>query len=226
MSVETWPASLPPPNEIMWGIAANTLGLDSAWTRAGQYVELQGARWELTTTFRSLTDPDQRELQGFLDHLRGSVGVVAMPTWVHDAQQGSAAGTILATGAAHAKVVSLAGVTGAGISFRRGDLIGIASRLYRVTADATHEEGFIEALSIAPPLRLAVADQPVRLSEITCPMRLVSDGQASGRFRPKFADWALTWAESLPPATDELLDPGAPTPPAPIVITSFPLGGT
>jgi hypothetical protein len=197
VTAETWPAGLIP-NDISWGIWAHTLGLESPWTRSGQYVELQGARWQLSMSFRALDETQQRELAGFLDHLRGSVGIVAMPTWVHETKQGSAAGTILATAAAHAKLIGLTGVTGAGVSFKRGDLLGIAGRLHRVTADATHDGGTIAALSIAPPLRASATGAAVSLANLTCPMRLVGDGDAVGRFRPKFGDFSLTWVEALP----------------------------
>ncbi len=195
---ETWPATLIPNEMPSWGIESNTLELGSPWTRGRQAFELQGARWLCDMTFRNLTETQQRELVGFLDHLRGPVGVVDLPTFVNSSFAGSAGGTITATAAAHAKTVTMAGVTGSGSAFKRGDLIGIAGRLYRVTEDATQTSG-AATVSIAPPLRAAASSAAVSLADLVCPMSLMDDRQGMASFRPKpVAGLSLRFVESLP----------------------------
>lgn len=195
---ETWPTTLIPNEMPSWGIETNSLELSSPWTGGRQVVELQGARWVCDMTFRNLTETQQRELSGFLDHLRGPVGVVSLPTFVNSSFAGSAGGTITATAAAHAKTVTMAGVTGAGAAFKRGDLIGIAGRLYRVTADASQTSG-AATVSIAPPLRAAASSAAVTLADLVCPMSLIDDRQALAGFRPKpVANMTLRFVESLP----------------------------
>lgn len=195
---ETWPATLIPNEMPVWGIEPNSLELGSPWTRGRQVFELQGARWVCDMTFRNLTETQQRELIGFLDHLRGPVGVVNLPTFVNGTFAGSAGGTILATAAAHAKTVTMAGVTGTGAAFKRGDLIGIAGRLYRITQDATQTDG-AATVSIAPPLRAAAAGAAVTLADLVCPMALADDRQGLAGFRPKpVASLSLRFVESLP----------------------------
>jgi hypothetical protein len=181
-----------------WGIETNSLELSSPWTGGRQAYELQGARWVCDLTFRNLTELQQRELQGFVDYLCGPTGVVDLPTFVNDTFAGSAGGTILATAAAHAKVVTMAGVTGAGAAFKRGDLIGIAGRLYRVTEDAAQTAGAAE-VKIAPPLRAAATGAAVSLAALVCPMSLMDDRQGLAGFRPKpVASLSLRFVESLP----------------------------
>lgn len=195
--METWPAALIP-NDMRWGLQHASLALQSPWTRESQIFEMQGAHWTCDVTFRNLDDGQQRELAAFLDSLRGPTNVVALPVWIHDVAQGTAGGTILATGAAHSKVVVMTGATGASPTFKRGDLIRIGGRLYRVTTDAGQAAGRA-VVSIAPPLRAAAASAVVSLTELTCPMRLTGDDEAMGRFRPKpFGDFSLGFVEALP----------------------------
>lgn len=194
---EAWPASLIP-SDMRWGIETNTLSLTSPWTRSGQFYEMQGARWRCDVTFRNLTDALSRNLQGFLDHLAGPIRVVALPVWIQGELRGNAAGTILATGAAHSKNISLSGITGANPAFQRGDLIGIGGRLHRITAGGAHTAG-VAAVSVAPPLREAASAAAVTVTDMTYPMRLAGDDEVMGRFRPKpFGDFSLSFVEALP----------------------------
>lgn len=194
---EAWPSALIP-SDMRWGIETNTLGLESPWTRSGQFYRMQGARWVCQVTFRNLDDARARNLQGFLDHLAGPIRVVALPVWIQGELRGNAAGTILATGAAHSINVSLTGITGPNPAFQRGDLISIGGRLHRITAGGAHTAG-TAAVSVAPPLREAASNTAVVVSDMTCPMRLVGDDEVMGRFRPKpFGDFNLSFVEALP----------------------------
>lgn len=195
--MEAWPAALIP-NEVDWGIRTNTLAMTSPWTGGGTFYELQGARWECTTIFRNLPASLHRELLGLLDHLRGGVTTVALPLWMHEERQGGATGSMTVTADAHAKLIDVAGIGGTNPAFKRGDMVGIAGRLYRVTKDATATAGAAE-VSIAPPLRAAASAASLVLTGLTVPMRLTDDDSAVARFRPKpLADVSVSWLEALP----------------------------
>ena len=197
MPVLTWPAGLQL-NGSTFHLRPHSRALESAATRTAVTQELPGARWEAQAEWSLLTRPMQRLLQGLLAALNGQTGTVAMPDFGYDGPQGSAAGNLLATGAAEALAITITGATGSNPVLRAGDRIGVAGRLYMVTADVTAAGGSA-TVPILPRLRAAAAGAAVATANLTCPMRLIDDGQGAIAVRPPLKGTAtVSLVERLP----------------------------
>lgn len=176
-----WPASLRP-SSCDWRLVTRTASVVSPFTGARQDIELPGALWQCTLTFDALTLEEERALSGLLSRLRGPVGRVYVPDFAHFGNRGSAGGTMRATGAMDAKVITVTGITGNGVAFAVGDRIEIDARIYEVCVDAVADGG-AATLEIAPPLRVAAVNVRLWVEDLHTIMQLQDDRQHGRRQR-------------------------------------------
>lgn len=146
MSILAFPAGLPAPNSMSFGLAANTQsGGRSPFDGTEQTLALPGDRWAAELRWHDLEEPEWRILQGFLAGLQGRTGRF---TWAPckmprkgDAAAGDGLGPRILAAGQTGKVITTTGWDGpAGHVFRTGDLVGWLNpagraQLHMVTAD-------------------------------------------------------------------------------------------
>lgn len=199
LALDAWDAGFVP-RRLAWGLNtySNVAG-GPPFSGSEQIQEMPGTRWRAVMDLSSLERHQWASLAGLLGAMDGQANAVAMPFHGDPGRRGAAAGTILATGAAESKQLAVSGVTGAGISFARGDYVGLGHRVHKVVTAVGHAGGSA-VLDVRPPLRRAYSAEPVLLTGLRCLLRLAADGQDTVELEPGMVGSfrSLEFVEPLP----------------------------
>jgi hypothetical protein len=132
----------------------------SAFTLQTQVQDWGGRRWRYDISLSPAAGADGRAISVFFDALGGGAGTFL---FADPSIQQSIPGVPVVNGAGQTgSTLNVDGLTPSVLAFRAGDFFslgaGAATRLYRVTANATANGSGEAALSIIPPLRIASVD--------------------------------------------------------------------
>lgn len=183
MPTLVWPSIVRPSSMEVWIETESVITQMQRSSTSRSAFELPVQSWRINQSFDLLTNQMKRTLQGFLASMDGPVQPVLITDYDYEYDYtvsglgGFAAGSITATGTKDAKLINLAGITGANPAFKMGDRIGIAGSIYMVAADANHVSGNITGLQIRPRLRADAAAAAVTLSGLQFTMQLIDDKQ-------------------------------------------------
>lgn len=146
------------PNELRWGLESNVMISISPLSGAVQTLELPGARWRATLTYRNMSGADLALLQAFLAECRGQAGRFNLPCYERIGPRGAGGGS---------PNISANGLTGTGLNVQnvppsltgwllKGDYISFGSipELHILTADADTNPAGQALLQIEPPIRV------------------------------------------------------------------------
>lgn len=149
----------PGPQTVALQFRARVAASESIFTGAVQTYEHTGLVWSASVGLPQMRNIDQaKEWAGFLTALNGREGTFSMAPPQYAAPRGTQAANIAVAAAAaiRAKSVDVKGMT-VGATLLVGDLISIASRLYRVVEDATADGSGEATLTLSHGLRAAAA---------------------------------------------------------------------
>lgn len=159
-------------------LETNTQTFESPINRARQTVELGGQRWRGTWTLPPMSKTDAAAWIAFFLKLKGQSGTFTAsdPDW--QTNLGAWSGTPLVKGAGQTGNTLL--IDGCNTSVtgwaKAGDYFNVASKLYRVTADANSNVSGEVTLSFEPPIYVAPADNAaITKNPATIQMRLMDD---------------------------------------------------
>lgn len=152
MAILTYPTSILP--EILdFGIRYNTQVSSSTISGVTQRVELPGARWIGSMSFRDLTPADAATLKGFLLELRGSSGAFFFGDLSHTSPFNTVTGSLTVDGASTNRIVRTTVSTG---SFSIGDYIQIGTddqRELKMIIGVSDQGGGTFDLTVEPMIR-------------------------------------------------------------------------
>jgi len=120
MAVLTFPNITP--DTFEFGIRYNTQVSTTTLSGITQTVELPGARWAGTMSFRDLSPSDSAELKAFLLELRGISGRFSLGDLTHTSPFNTVTGTFNVEGTSSVRIIDVTPSTG---SFSVGDYIQI-----------------------------------------------------------------------------------------------------
>lgn len=202
MAVLTFPSITP--DTIDFGIRYNTQVSTTTLSGIVQTVELPGARWLGSMTFRDLTPEDSAALKGFLMRLRGSSGRFYYGDQSHTSPFNTITGELLTVEATSTEGALKVSPTngGSGGVFSIGDYIEVGSS----ASDENRELKMVVAvtgttqqtLTIEPLMRRTdYIGLDVRYTNPTGKFLLTSDDQArwAVRSKAKLSDLALEFVE-------------------------------
>lgn len=159
-------------------LETNTQTFESPLNRNRQTLELAGQRWRGTWTLPQLTKEQAAPWIAFFMQLKGQVNTFTAsdPDW--QTNLGAWSGTPLVKGASQTGNSLL--IDGCNTSVtgwaKAGDYFNVASKLYRVTADANSNGSGEVTLSFQPPIYIAPADNAaITKNPATIQMRLMDD---------------------------------------------------
>lgn len=180
MTTLSWPAFSVPPTRFEWWLESATQEHVSPLTGAAQTQELPGARWAARVEYLSLAAADATLAKTFISAMRGRAGRVFLGNLGQPTVRGVGGGAPLVAGAG--QTGSVLAVDGGPLSvsgwLAAGDLVGVAGRMYMLTAAANTSGAGAASLSLAPPVWTAPADDaPVTLAAPTCTMMFRADRQ-------------------------------------------------
>lgn len=180
MTVYSFPSIVP--NESEWELVSSTKVHRSPFNGSMQTIEMPGAYWAVSLTFRHLTDSQYRTLMAFLARLRGRAGRFYLHDHAHATPAGTATGTPLVNGASQTGNTLVtdgwtAGVTGILLA---GDLIGYNAQLNMVAADVNSDGSGNASIPLVMPLRTSPANNdPITVSSPTAVFMLDQDSIAA-----------------------------------------------
>jgi len=160
MTILAFPTSVPAPNTMSFGLAANTQsGGRSPFDGTEQTLELPGARWVAELRWHDLDAVEQRILKAFVVSLRGRAGRFTWSPIVKFPRRGTAGGSgavIFGPGQTGSTLVT--GQWSPGLALAAGDILGYQdptgrSMLHMATADAVSDGTNPVSISISPPIR-------------------------------------------------------------------------
>lgn len=174
------------PSEMSWGMHSPSLVHTSPLSGQIQTIELPGARWVLSFSFRNLVAADRALLEAFLAKMRGQANRFT----VHDLSKPEPLGTF--RGSPTTQGTTLQGATsvtftgGAGqaaTTILTGDKFSFGGELKIATANATANGSGVITVNFEPPLRASVgASSAVTLVN---PTALFMLSEPSWELRPR-----------------------------------------
>lgn len=159
--------------------------------------------YEVTATFRNLTQAQQRQLQGFINEMKGPLTGfdITLPDYVGDST-GTYTGSITvatntAAGASSVPVTTAA--SNGVVVLKAGDLIRFSNhnKIYAVAADVTAVTGN-ETITLTTPLRSAVTtSHTVSHKDVQMFVRFVNDNQEFSMDTSQFPSFEIDFREVL-----------------------------
>ena len=207
MTILTFPAILP--QKLDFGIQSRTQAFMSKLTSATQTLRMPAAYWRGSVTFDDLSVQDARLLQAFVVSLEGMNGRFYYGDISNTVPQGSmknnASVVVRVNGANQTGgTLNVDNLPASSTVFKAGDMIHFDNadsnrELKMITSDVNSNSSGEAALSIAPNIRKAPADNVVVTHKDTaCVMRLVSDGDGSWGVRsPIISTISLSFVEAI-----------------------------
>lgn len=198
MTVLAFPGAVPAPNDLSFGLAANTQsGGRSPFDGTEQTLELPGARWMAELRWHDLDVSEWRALAAFVERLGGRAGRFTWSPIGRFPRRGTATGTPLVNGGSQTgKSLITDGWSGTNPAFLAGDLVGYVDPtgrnvMHRVVADVTPSAG-AATLTLAPAIRRSPADNaPLVLVAPTPVWRLAAD-ETMGDYAPGDRGFAMS----------------------------------
>ena len=147
------------PSELRWGLESNVMVSLSPLSGAVQTLELPGARWRATLTYRNMSGADLALLQAFLVECRGPAARFELPCYERTGPRGVGGGSPNVN--ASAQTGTTLHIQGCPLSttgwLLKGDYIsfGTIPELHMLTADADTNGAGQAALVIEPPIRVS-----------------------------------------------------------------------
>lgn len=152
MATETFPSLVP--EAQTFGIKYNTQISTSALSGVSQVVEMPGARWRGSITFRDLTPSDAAILQTFLLKLRGSAGLFFYADQSRTSPQTAITGSLTVESGSTNRLVYTTPSTG---GFTAGDYIQIGadgdSPELKMITNVSGPPASQQALTVEPAIR-------------------------------------------------------------------------
>jgi len=200
MTTLSWPAISITPQRVDWTLVSVTQIHESPLTGAVQTQELPGAYWQCVLDYSHARGDNARLLWAFVAKMRGRAGRVAVPSFGKDRPAGVGGGTPLVKGAGQTGAALL--IDGAPIStaawLKAGDVFGVGSYLYMLTADADTDGSGEVTLAFAPSLRASPADNAaLTLIRPTTVMMFLADEQGTSYSPGGAQPFVLTLREAF-----------------------------
>lgn len=185
------------PDTQEFGIRYNTQVSSTSLSGIVQTVELPGARWFGSMSFRDLTPTESATLKAWLLELRGSSGRFYFGDLEITEPQGSVSGSITVTSGT-ARQIGISGISG---SFSVGDRISIyntaqTEREYKMIIEVVNSTTY----KIEPMLRMPIANaDDVIYTNPTGVFMLDADDHAkwSVRSKAKLSDISFSFVEAF-----------------------------
>lgn len=194
MAILTFPTITP--ETFDFGIKYNTQVSTTTMSGITQTVELPGARWMGSMTFRDLSPADSAELKAFLLELRGSAGRFYLGDISHTSPFNTVTGSITVESTSTARSLDVTPSSG---SFSVGDYIQVGSganqELKMVVAQAGSNP---QSIQIEPMMRRTdFVGQTVTYTNPKGIFFLMSDDMArwSVRSKAKLSDISISFVE-------------------------------
>lgn len=199
MTILSYPAAAPPPNDFSLGPLANTQsGGRSPFDGTEQTLELPGGRWMAELRYRHLAESEWRALSAFVASLGGRAGRFTWSPVAKFPRRAAATGTPLVKGGSQTGKALITDGWGTGTALLVGDFFGYTdpsgrAMMHQITADATITGG--EAtLAFWPSIRRSPADNAsITLTAFSPVWRLSRDDQMMD-YEPGDRGFALTLA--------------------------------
>ncbi len=147
------------PENMTWGLVANTKAFTSQLNQSVQTGELPGSKWISTLTFTNRFGREARALRGFLAGLNGMAGRFRLsPEDSESIGTALGTGTVNGTGQTGSTLVTDGWDAGQPLLFAIGDYFEVNGELKMITADISSDGSGNATLQFAPPLRKPVSD--------------------------------------------------------------------
>lgn len=197
MTILSWPAAVPAPNDFSLGPIANTQsGGRSPFDGTEQTLELPGGRWMAELRFRHLDIAEWRALSAFVASLGGRAGRFTWSPVARFPRRATATGTPLVKGANQTGKALITDGWGTGTAFLVGDFFGYndssgRSMMHQVTNDAAITAGEV-TLAFWPSIRRSPADNAAINLTTFSPVWRLSRDDAMMDYEPGDRGFALT----------------------------------
>lgn len=193
--------------ELKWSLQTNTMTFSSPLSNATQRMELPGARWSASLSFRDLQQAEHREWMATLAQLRGAAGSCYLSPSFGNPLMGAGGGNPVVAGANQTgnSLTISGGPNSATAWLKKGDYFsfdnGLGQRELKIVTAAVNTNGSGAAtITFEPPIRSAPANgAAVEINAPSAIMRLVDDSQAqwtiTGR---RFGSATVQFIETFP----------------------------
>ncbi len=189
------------PAESEFFLQANTIVVESPFTRQMDIAELTGSRWVATLSFRHLTRAQAADLESFLNALHGRVGTFKLHNHARENPRGTGGGTPTVNGAGQTgRSLVTEGWNGNETVLKVGDFFSFDDELHQVvSADVSTGAGGIATIKLIPPIRTSPAHGvTVIVTRAEGVFRLNSDEEARPRHTTVLTDLTFTAVEVIP----------------------------
>lgn len=144
------------PASADFGIRQSVILSTSPLDGQTQTAEVLGARWVCTVTYTAANNGDRAQFEGLFAALRAQVNRLSMGHPLRRLPRGTMRGSPTTSGSTSAlsNTVNIAATTGQ--TLLAGDMIGIGTQLFMVTANAVSVAGVMTGVNISAPVRTAI----------------------------------------------------------------------
>jgi hypothetical protein len=215
-----WPATLRPSTATFW-LEANTARAESPLTRNSQVIIRQGVRWRCDLSFDGRNQNIAGQLDGILAGLDGPGQQITLFDFRRPVPRGAASiplltkftdGTLFTDGTEFQDLPYVAAAQGAGYDtllvtgfaplchpMLMGDYFKAGNYLYMVTVDSNTDSSGTTTLQFKPRLREPIAaGVEVGVFYPRARFLLVDNQQGANRTQSRFANYTISFVESLP----------------------------
>lgn len=194
MAILTFPTITP--ETFDFGIRYNTQVSTTTLSGITQTVELPGARWAGSMTFRDLSPADSAELKAFLLELRGSAGRFYLGDITHTSPFTTVTGSVTIESTSSPRILDVTPSSG---SFSVGDYIQVGTDANRELKMIVAQSGSNpQAITVEPIIRRTdYVGQTITYTNPTGVFFLSSDDMAkwSVRSKAKLSDISISFVE-------------------------------